>query len=310
MTDSQNQIPTAPRPSAWQQTRRALARPAGITYLLLWLLAAATLALRGFTDLLLQVAITVGALLVITWLLLRWLAPDPPEADAPRHSRWALWGQAALILAFILLTGLSAMSFHKVAPTGWEHIPLWTPVEQVLELAGGLLFGNDNWVRNPCLYMIFPGAVLALCGVGAAELGLTKGYRSWAVAAPFLLVMGALAGVKAALGDIGTLYVLPFAILDNFLQNGFMEEFLFRGALQTRLSPLIGEGWSLVISSLLFGVWHLGATTAMLGGDYLAGLAMSIASQGAIGLVFGMIAVRTRSLIAPTAAHITINLLG
>lgn len=310
MSDSQNQMLTAPRPSAWQQTRRALANPAAFTYLLLWLLAAATLALRGFTGLLLHIAVTVGALLVITWFLLRRLAPNPPETGAPRHSRAALSVQVVLILAFVLLTGLSAMDFHNVAPAGWEHIPLWTPVEQVLEMAGGLLFGQDNWVRNPCLYMIFPGAVLALCGVGAAELGLTKGYRSWAVASPFLLVVGALAGVKAALGDTRVLYVLPFAILDNFLQNGFMEEFLFRGALQTRLNPLIGEGWSLVISSLLFGVWHLGATTAMLGGDYLAGLAMSIASQGTIGLVFGMIAMRTRSLIAPTVAHITLNLLG
>ncbi|MEW8977974.1 MAG: CPBP family intramembrane glutamic endopeptidase [Symbiobacterium sp.] len=310
MTASQNQIPPVPRPSTWRQIRTALTHPAGMVYVLLWLLAAATLALRGYTGLLLQIAVTVGLLTLITTLLLRWLAPNPPEVDAPRHGRTALWGQVAFILAFVLLTGLSALSFHNVAPAGWERIPLWTPLEQALELAGGRLFGNDNWVRNPVLYMVLPGAVLLLCRVRPAELGLRKGYRSWAVAAPFLLVVGALAAVKAALGDTGVLYLLPLAVLDNFLQNGFMEEFLFRGALQTRLAPLIGEGWSLVISSLLFGVWHLGATTAMLGGDYLAGLAMSIASQGTIGLVFGMIAMRTRSLIAPTVAHITINLLG
>ncbi len=310
MLDSPNRTHPAPRTSVWRQIRKALTHPAGLTFLALWLVAAATLVWRGYPRLVVSVALIAGLSLLFVTLLLNRLAPSPPEGDAPRHSRAALWAQVAVILVIIVLTGLSAMAFHKVAPAGWEQIPLWTPLEQALERAGGRLFGNDNWVRNPVLYMVLPGAVLLLLGVRPAEMGLRQGYRSWALTVPFLIVWAGLPVVGTALGNTRAVSMLPYAVLDNFLQNGFMEEFLFRGALQSRLNPLIGEEWSLVISSLLFGLWHLGADTAMFQGDFCAGLALSVASQAAIGLAFGMLAQRTRSLIAPTAAHITLNLLG
>lgn len=273
----------------------------------MWLLVAVTLMARGQQLLVLQVAATVVPLLVVAEAL---LLPHPPAVDTARHRRSALWGQVAFLGAIILLTGLSGMNFHGVAPQGWDHIPLWTPLEQALEEVGGRWFGNDNWVRNQVLYTVLPGSVLLLCGVRPAELGLRNGYRSWAATAPYLLVLGVLAVVKCALGDTRIIYLLPIAALDNLLQNGLTEEFLFRGALQSRLALLIDEGWSVVLSSLLFGAWHLGLTPGMLGGDYLAGLAMSIVSQATIGLIFGLIAMRTRSLIAPTVAHIAVNLLG
>jgi len=301
---------SAAPPPVFRRARKALGHPSAKALAAVWLLAAATLALRGFPGLLLQIVATAVAMTVGTVLILYWLTPDPPPSTAPTHGRAALWGQVGLLLAAVLLTGVSGMQFHHVAPTGWEQIPLWTPVERALERAGGALFGIGNWVRNPVLYMVMPGAILILCRVKPVELGLCKGYRSWAAAAPFLLLTAVVAVARLAAGGPRAVLWLPFAMLDNFLQNGFVEEFLFRGALQTRLHALVGEGWSLVLSSLLFGVWHLGLTTAMLGGDYLAGLAMGIVSQGTIGLMLGMLAQRTRSLIAPTVAHITVNLLG
>ncbi len=310
MPAPENPTPSAPRSSAWSQVRAAVTHPAGVAFLVAWLAAAATLVVRGHALVFLQVAVTLGLLFVFATALLLWLAPHPPQADAPRHRRSALWAQVAFLLLIIVLTGLRGMSFHGVAPAGWEHIPLWTPFVDALDRAGGRLFGNDNWVANPVLYMVLPGAVLLLCRVRPVELGLRQGYRSWAVAAPYLLSLGVLALVVSAMGDARAALLLPLAALDNFLQNGFMEEFLFRGAVQTRLAPLIGEGWSLVLSSLAFGAWHLGATTAMLGGDCVAGLALSIVSQGALGLLLGLLFMRTRSLIAPAVAHITINLWG
>ncbi|MBP2017814.1 membrane protease YdiL (CAAX protease family) [Symbiobacterium terraclitae] len=97
--------------------------------------------------------------------------------------------------------------------------------------------------------------------------------------------------------------------MDLFLQNGFSEEFLFRGALQTRLSQLLGDGWGLVLASLVFGIVHLGLNTKSLGGDYLAGLAASVVFQATSGLLFGLTFMRTRSLIAPTEVHIVRNMM-
>lgn len=145
-----------------------------------------------------------------------------------------------------------------------------------------------------------------LLGARPAELRLSWGYRSWAAAAPYLLLGGAMAAVRIATGGLSMSYHLPRVLV--FSRNGFTEEFLFRGALQTRLASLMGDGWGLVLSSLTFGVLHVGAAAALLGGDFLVGLALCVASHAPAGLLFGLTALRTRSLIAPTVAHIALNL--
>jgi len=310
MTISQQPNAPVPRPSVLRQIREGVTHPAGIAFLALWLLAATTLVLRGHGEVLKGAPFTLGPETLLPILLLIWLVPRGPEADVPRHSRAALWGQVAFIVALILLNGLSGLRFHRVIPDGLEHIPVWTDLDLWLQRVGRRMFNNPGWVRNPVLYVLLPGAVLLLCRVRPAELGLSKGYRSWVAAAPYLLFVGIAAVVHIAMGDTRVYTALPRTVLSHFLQNGFSEEFLFRGALQSRLAPLIGEGWSLVVSSLLFGLVHLGTTTRSLGGDYLAGLAMTVVLQACAGLVFGLMFMRTRSLIAPTIAHITLNMIS
>jgi membrane protease YdiL (CAAX protease family) len=96
----------------------------------------------------------------------------------------------------------------------------------------------------------------------------------------------------------------------NLLRNGFSEEFLFRGALQTRLKEWLGSDWALVIQALAFAIWHLGADTQFMGGDVLQGLALGIASHSISGLAMGVIFQRTRNLIAPSIVHVVINMFG
>lgn len=310
MTIPQNQASPAPRTSAWRQIRAGVTHPAGVLFLLLWALAAVTLALRGHAGLIPLVVLQLALFNIVPILVLLRLTSDLPEADVPRQIKPRLWGQAAFLLALIVVSGLSAMSLHKVAPAGWEQIPVWTQVEQALLGASERLLGSKGWLRNPVLHMALPGAVLLLWGVRPGELWLRKGHRSWAVSVPYLILLGAVTALYAAMGGARFLGDLLRTALSHFVQNGFTEEFLFRGALQTRLAALLGEGWGLVLSALVFGVAHLGMAAAMFGGDYLAGLALSIVSQATAGLLFGMIAMRTRSLIAPTVAHVTLNMLG
>lgn len=310
MTTLGNQVPPAPRPSVWRQIRAAVTHPAGVAFLLLWLLAAVALALRGHSNLLPQIAFPLVMLNIIPILLLLRQTPHSPEAEAPRNRRVALWCQVAFITAIIVLAMLGAMSHYGIIPAGSPRVPLWTPVEQALMQVGERLFGLKGAVRNPVLHVLLPGAVLLLCGVRPAEMGLRRGYRSWAVSVPYLILLGFAVGLPLLVGDTSGIYLAPQMMLRNLVMNGFTEEFLFRGALQSRLTALVGEGWGLVLSALVFGVSHLGPMTAMVGGDWLAGLAVCIAGQAPAGLLFGLLAIRTRSLIAPTVAHVVLNLFG
>lgn len=51
--------------------------------------------------------------------------------------------------------------------------------------------------------------------------------------------------------------VLPIAILP-LIMTTFFEEFLFRGFIQTRIEKEFGYGIAIIISGLLFSLYHLG----------------------------------------------------
>ena len=94
----------------------------------------------------------------------------------------------------------------------------------------------------------------------------------------------------------------------HLLQNGFGEEFLFRGALQTRLRALLSPSWAIVIQALLFGIWHFGANFGHNGINSInAVIAFSVVLQGTAGLAFGIIFQRTRNLLACTVFHVVLN---
>ena len=100
-------------------------------------------------------------------------------------------------------------------------------------------------------------------------------------------------------------------VLSNSLNNGFFEEFLFRGALQTRLRRLAGPGWALVLQALIFGPWHLGLGFTDTGhAGWLPALASTLVHQAVVGLGFGVIFERTRNLLAPSVVHVVANSLG
>ena len=101
-----------------------------------------------------------------------------------------------------------------------------------------------------------------------------------------------------AVGYVGT------SLIGNSLHNGFFEEFLFRGVLLTRLSRLFGTIWRMVLSSLLFGFWHLGAALCSAHESLLAALAMTTLAQGLLGLGWAIAFVRTRNLLAPSVIHV------
>lgn len=86
-----------------------------------------------------------------------------------------------------------------------------------------------------------------------------------------------------------------------------MEEFLWRGAVLTRLRLVVGGPWSIVISSLVFGIWHIGANLRAFGGQPAPAVAYCIFSQATIGVAFALLFVRTHNLLAPAVAHVLLD---
>lgn len=298
------QLPADPPPaeSARQIVSRAVRQPAWQVYIALWLMAAVILALNNLSVQLLNAAVMTVILAILSLLTL--VVTRGKGGDEPRGGLRPGWGQLAVLAFFVGLTALGGLSFHGMLPGGVTRVPIWSQLVQVADSFG---LPSFTFLVNPLLLFVMPFVALWLLGARPGELGFRTGWRPWTVTAiwmvPGLLVLagGVLTGqppcLLRLLGRLGS----------NAVQNGLMEEFLFRGALQTRLTRLWNGDWGLVLSSLLFGVWHLGLTTKMAGGNYLVGAALAIVNQGTMGLGFGLIFRRTGSLLAPSLVHCWFN---
>jgi uncharacterized protein len=105
--------------------------------------------------------------------------------------------------------------------------------------------------------------------------------------------------------------VVVSTVLWQFVFSGFGEEFTFRGYFQSRLNQAFGRplklfgihfGVGLLLSSLLFGLWHVINTyNPVIGASSLAwGWGLSTFFGG---LFFGLIREKTGTLLAPSIAH-------
>lgn len=225
-----------------------------------------------------------------------------------------VWAQLLVVLFFILLTGYRGFVFN-LQPARSMNIPVWSWFADWFANLGGRYLSNlvDHSpglaAANFAGYFLVPFALLLLLGARLPDLGLGKGHRIWQVAALWVSIPVIFFVINIVNGST-TLTQLTRMFFGNLLRNGFSEEFLFRGALQTRLKQRMSSDWALVVQALAFAVWHLGADTQYMGGDVLQGLALGIASHSIFGLAMGVIFQRTRNLIAPSIAHVVINMFG
>lgn len=243
---------------------------------------------------------------LLAWLTFRVTNPQPAQNEAKneaQQNKSMTWIQIIVILSIIIITGTRA------------NLPIWSNiVEWSFNLGESLLpvewFGGPgNSLANPLQYFVIPFIILLLMGAKPVELGFGKGHKVWRaclvwVALPFVIWAGLL------VTGLMPLQTLARRIIGNFFQNGFFEEFLFRGALQTRLKQIISVPWALTLQAVFFGLWHVFVNTESMDGNLLAGIAVCIISQMVSGFVFGYIFERTRNLIVPTVAHVIMNALG
>ncbi len=144
--------------------------------------------------------------------------------------------------------------------------------------------------------------------IGAAVIGAAMHPRT----SPFFVDRDA-AEATPATARFETLVRIPFG-------TALPEELLFRGALLGLLLRTRRPRHAVVVSSLLFGLWHVAPTARKLRESHVTGWAAAPSPAARAGRVAGVVAVttgagmalawlrlRTRSVAAPWLAHSAVN---
>ncbi len=121
---------------------------------------------------------------------------------------------------------------------------------------------------------------------------------------------GMLLGLTTLLG-FGKLSVVAAGPSLGLLAIGvvaFVEEALFRGALQTQLIAWLGRSRGLVIGAVLFTLWHI--PQRLVTGIGGADLAASLVPVFGVGIVLGGLMLIVRNTAAPAILHTAVNWVG
>ena len=293
--------------------------PAAWFFAAIWSIAAIYLAAigRGYIVLLCLCSLAILMLIcVITIGITR--TEHKTKVKLSRTRQGLLLLQIAVIAFFICITWYTSLMFHGVVER--RAIPMWSPIIRAFEQLGEQLFSNDIVVNpalamaNPAKYFLLPLPFLLLLGARFSQLGFCRGHRTLFVLALWCFVPVGLWMYLLAFGRLSC-RVLIHRWLSHLLINGFGEEFLFRGALQTRLKALLNPSWAIVIQALLWGIWHFGKNFNHLKyvdiNDTIAVIAFCVVGSATFGLAHGIIFQRTRNLVACSIIHIAKNsLLG
>ena len=181
-----------------------------------------------------------------------------------------------------------------------------------------------------CLLVIARANGLTAADLGLARSGWRSGLRWGAAAAALVAATYALAYLVAPVrevlpggdGDVGRV-ALTTALVLVPLGTVLPEELAFRGLLLPLLGRRHGLRVATLLSSALFGLWHVlaslggGAANAamagVVGGDAAGTMARVVVTVGftsLAGVVLCWLRLRSDSLLAPMLAHWTVNGLG
>lgn len=288
--------------------------PAAWCFATIWAIAAIYLVAIGRVFIVLQglcLLVIVMFFCVITVGITR--TEHKPKVKLSRTRQGLLLLQIVVIAFFICITWYTSLMFHGVVES--RTIPIWSPIIRAFSNLGEKLLKADIVgppalaMANTAKYFLLPLPFLLLLGARFSQLGFCRGHRTLFVLALWCFVPVGLWMYLLAFGRLSC-RVLIRRFLMHLLQNGFGEEFLYRGALQTRLRALLSPSWAIVIQALLFGIWHFGANVGSKGiTGTTAVIAFSVVVQATAGLVFGIIFQRTRNLLACSVIHVVTNCL-
>ena len=192
--------------------------------------------------------------------------------------------------ALIVATGIEQVVELLLSRRGYEFLVSdWgVPVGELIATAVML-----KWVEGKGWAYVGLDRTAARPPVHGA--GVLYGILPIAIPSLFLLLLGELRSVASAPGSSLAAAGLSFA---NLLPAAFGEELLLRGYIFAVLREAIGWRWTLIATSIVFGLLHVSNP----GAD-----AQSIVIVMLAGFFLGSVFLATRSLWATTVAHFVWN---
>lgn len=278
-------------------------------YALLWGGAVAYLARTGgdWTTPLFVMAIFGLGLSGLAWALTR--GAEAPAIPTPRP---AIESAAVLVyvgLYAILFLGLGMSAARAAYPPGQAQETLVMGLKLVAHvvLPALLLFALGTPLRP-----------LFQSGLSGRKFFRTLVILGGVILALLSVISPSLRNIAALEPTVATLlWAAPLSFVWITVEAGLTEEFLFRAVLQTRLSAFLQSAWAGVITtSILFGLAH--APGLFLRGgpgvdgwstDPLQVVAHTIATLSPMGLLFGLIYARTKSLLLVVLLHGLVDVL-
>ncbi len=149
------------------------------------------------------------------------------------------------------------------------------------------------------------GAVGAPLGLRPPELWSGLRFGGAAVAAVTAIVAATTSSPRVRVGMRERRVpanVRRWMALEIPLATAWTEEMLFRGVLETLARRAVGRTGGRLVQAVMFGLWHI--PDARRAGDSVVG---TIVVTGSAGWVFGWLAERSGSVLAPVLAHAAVN---
>jgi len=245
----------------------------------------------------------------IAWLTTRGIeAPRPAPFEA--GEAWLLLSLVVYVTAFLAVKG--PVLAHLVAPGSDPRLE--TTVNTLLKLVAFVLV-------PVAAYALRTRLPLGRLGLAAPRPAARRG-RLWLafavigallVAIQLLLGRGARPLLDGSLSGRHWIVGLVLCFLWMSLEAGLVEELFFRVLLQSRLEARFGSpAAGLFVSALIFGLAHAPGLW-LRGAGVVEGLgpnpgpllaaAYAVTTMGIAGLVFGVLWMRTRSLLLLVALH-------
>ena len=228
---------------------------------------------------------------------------------APAQESGLAWWPVAVVL--VLLVVLNVVN-NRVAPQ--THYLLWAFGGSVLLLAIGLLDGNSWTDMGLGWSYLLPGFLW-----GAACIGLVTAV--YLVGSAFKRTRTAFHDER--MSELSGGRMVFQALIEVPFGTVLLEEIAFRAVLFSMLVRRFGLVWGIVLSSVIFGLWHIlpsigtheqnPALGSVVGegrrGNILA-VALSVLTTSIAGVVFAGLRLFSGSVLAPMGLHWATNGLG
>lgn len=212
--------------------------------------------------------------------------------NAPVRWAWAAGVPVAISLAWSVFPVPGVAAGGSDCASATSPVTVWRAAEAVVVLAALAILARVLGAPRASLSLRWPEPPIVRWSI-----------IGFLVAGPVALVVGPILA-RPFVGEIRYDVTIIGAVIPALLfaiANGTMEELAYRGALLGWSSRVMGVAPAVVGQAVVFGLAHSGSDVVGNGVPLMVAL-------GVGGLIAGIIAVRTRSLLLPIAIHIGLDI--